>query len=57
MEIIRQPQPCRTADGDHSLFALKFNIPSIKSDSLRWNKEWDKVLHTLSASEDVYPVR
>jgi hypothetical protein len=43
-------------DGDHSLFALKFNIPSIKSDSLRWNKEWDKVLHTLSASEDVYPV-
>lgn len=44
-------------DGDEhgsSVFARKFNIPSIKSEGhARWNKEWEKVLPTLSAS-DVY---
>lgn len=41
---------------DYSFFARKFNIPSTKSDGLvRWNKEWEKILSTLSASDDVYP--
>lgn len=37
---------------EHSLFARKFNIPSIKSGDLtRWNKKWEKALHNLSASD------
>jgi hypothetical protein len=41
-------------EGDFSLWVLKFKLPSI--DPLRWNKEWEKKLHMLSASEDVYPM-
>jgi hypothetical protein len=37
---------------DTSFFARKYNIPTFESDS--WNKEWEQVLRTLSASEDVY---
>jgi hypothetical protein len=40
---------------DFSLWALKFNFTNIQSDPWRWNKEWDKVLRTLSFSKDVYP--
>jgi hypothetical protein len=36
-----------------SIFSQKFNISSFDSDPLRWNKEWDKVLQTVSAT-DVY---
>jgi hypothetical protein len=37
-----------------SFFAHKFTIPtSIKTDPVRWNKEWDKALHPFSA-KDVY---
>jgi hypothetical protein len=37
----------------NSVWANKFKITSFKSDPWRWNKEWDKVLHTLP-SRDVY---
>ena len=36
-----------------SFWARKFNITSFKSDPWRWNKEWEKVLRTLSF-KDVY---
>jgi hypothetical protein len=39
-----------------SLWAYKFKIISFKSDPWRWNKEWEKVLHTLSPSKYVYPM-
>jgi hypothetical protein len=45
-----------TTDEDFSLWALKFKFPSIQSDPWRWNKEWEKVLRTLSFSKDVYPM-
>jgi hypothetical protein len=39
-----------------SIFSRRFNIPSIQSKgAARWNNEWEKVLRTLSASEDVFP--
>jgi hypothetical protein len=37
----------------YSLFAKKLEIPSIKANPARWNKGWEKALHTLS-SNDVY---
>ena len=43
-------------EADYSLWALRFKLPSIESDPLRWNKEWEKKLRTLSSSEDVYPM-
>src|ERR1700748_1141667 len=39
---------------DTSIFASKYKLPTFESDS--WNKEWEQVLHTLSAAEDVYPI-
>ena len=42
-------------DDDWSIWAQKFKITSIKSDPWRWNKDWEKVLHSLS-SRDVYPM-
>jgi hypothetical protein len=42
-------------EADFSIWALQFKLPSVKSDPLRWNKEWEKKLRTLSSSEDVYP--
>jgi hypothetical protein len=41
--------------GDFSIWARQFKLPSIESDPLRWNKEWEKKLRTLSSS-DVYPM-
>jgi hypothetical protein len=43
-------------DDPPSGWALKFNITSIKSDPWRWNKEWEKALHsdTLTSSRHVY---
>jgi hypothetical protein len=34
-----------------SIFAQKFNISNFKTNPFRWNKEWDKVLQTLSATD------
>lgn len=39
---------------DISFFARKYKIPTFESDS--WNKEWEQVLYTLSAAEDIYPI-
>jgi hypothetical protein len=39
-----------------SIFRNKYKIPSIKTDPSRWDKRWEKTLHTLSASEHVFPV-
>jgi hypothetical protein len=47
------PTPINQTDDNPSFWAGKFNITSFESDPWRWNKEWEKVLHTLSASEDV----
>lgn len=41
---------------DRSLFSLKYKITDVKSDPARWNKDWEKLLRTLSPSKDVYPV-
>jgi hypothetical protein len=38
---------------DVSFWAGKYKITSLKSDPWRWNKDWEKVLRTLS-SADVY---
>jgi hypothetical protein len=38
---------------EQSIYARKFNITSFQHDPKRWNRDWEKVLHTLS-SEDVY---
>ena len=43
-------------ENDHfSFWAHKFKITSFKSDPWRWNKEWEKVLRSLSF-KDVYGV-
>jgi hypothetical protein len=42
-----------TRNHDSSFWANQFRITSFKSDPWRWNKEWEKVLHTLP-SRDVY---
>jgi hypothetical protein len=34
-----------------SLWARQFGITSIKIDSARWNKEWEKALHVITPSE------
>ena len=39
-----------------SIFAKKFNIPTVASNLTLWDKEWEKVLPKLSASNDVYAV-
>jgi hypothetical protein len=36
-----------------SVWAHKFNITSMKANPIRWNREWEKALQTLSSS-DVY---
>jgi hypothetical protein len=38
---------------EHSIFARKFKITSFEHDPIRWNRDWEKVLRTLS-SADVY---
>src|ERR1700683_2092138 len=43
-------------DNDLSFWARKLNLTSFRADPWGWNKEWEKALHTLSFSEDVYPV-
>ena len=35
----------------YSAFAKTFNITSMKTDPVRWNKEWEKAVHPLSAKE------
>ena len=39
-----------------SIFRQKYKIPSIKANQSRWDKKWEKILRTLSASKDVFPV-
>jgi hypothetical protein len=42
-----------TTQEPQSIWRHKFNITSIKVDPMRWNKEWEKALHTMSP-QDVY---
>jgi hypothetical protein len=44
-----------TSDDGFGLFAAEFGITSLKSDLVRWNKDWETVLRTIS-SKDVYSV-
>lgn len=43
-------------DDDISVWARKLELISFKDNPWRWNKEWEKALHSLSSSKDVYPV-
>ena len=43
-------------DSDLSVWARKLNLTSFRADPWAWNKEWEKALHRLSFSEDVYPM-
>lgn len=38
-----------------SLWRAHLKITGFQTDPVRWNKEWEKHLHTLSASDDVFP--
>jgi hypothetical protein len=44
-----------TSDDGFGLFAAEFGINTFKSDLVRWNKDWETVLRTIS-SKDVYSV-
>ena len=45
------PSNVSSVDDGYCLFARKFEIPNIETDSLQWNAEWEKALKTLSASK------
>ena len=39
-----------------SVWSNRYKIASIESEPWRWNKDWETILRTLSASRDVYPL-
>lgn len=49
-------QPPLTGWDRPSAWAKLYDITPFKTDAKRWHNDWEKLLPTLSASQDVYPI-
>lgn len=54
-KVKRNITPTTNEDERKSMWGTLLNIPKFHADPTRWNKEWEKHLRTLSASDDVFP--